>query len=131
MMAISLNTVSKVLKVSSVFAIATGLLDACLGTSMIPGLSGALATRSPVTALVDSQLRFLGTMWAGYGVMLWWASNDLHTRKVPLGLLGIVMFSGGIGRLLSCLKHGLGAPWVKVAIGIELVGPVALYILSN
>lgn len=68
-------------------------------------------------------------MWAGYGVMLWWTSNDLETRRMPLGLLGGIIFVGGLGRLLSGLSHGFSATWVQVATVAELLGPLAVYLL--
>jgi hypothetical protein len=105
-------------------------MDVCLGIDMINSISGPLPTRSPAVALVDSQIRFLGAMWAGYGMMLWWTSNDLETRRTPLGLLGAIMFLAGLGRLLSGLSHGFSATWVQVATAAELFGPVAMYSLG-
>ena len=85
---------------------------------------------SASTAVADSQIRFLGSVWAGYGVMLWWASNSLKTRRVPLALLGGIMFAGGLGRTLSALKHGFGAEWTRIALWAELIGPGALYLVG-
>ena len=121
---------SPTLKVFSIFAIVTGGLDASLGIGMFSGESAFSATKT-VMAIVDSQVRFLGTTWAGYGVMLWWASNDLRARQVPLALLGGIMTFGGIGRLLSSLQHGFGAGWIRVAMWFELIFPGALYVFGR
>ena len=117
------------LKVCSAFAITTGSLDAGLGIRML-GKESDFPTASPTTAFADSQFRFLGAMWAGYGVLLWWTSNDLQGRQIPLGLLGGVMLAGGVGRALSALKYGFSAPWVQVAMWVELLGPGVIYLLN-
>lgn len=105
-------------------------MDVCLGIGMINSISGPLPTGSPAIALVDSQIRFLGAMWAGYGVMLWWTSCDLQTRRTPQGLLAGIMFVGGLGRLASGLSHGFSVAWVQVTMLAELLGPVAIYLLG-
>lgn len=120
----------RTLKVCSVFAVATGSLDLCLGTSVLGG-SQVFAPGLPNTAIADSQIRFFGSVWAGYGVMMWWTSNDLKTRQVPLALLGGICFVAGLGRLASSFKHGFGAEWVRVAMWAELLGPGVLYAIGK
>ncbi|CAI7617785.1 unnamed protein product [Penicillium manginii] len=121
---------SRTLKACSIFAMITGTMDVCLGIGMIDSTLGPIPTGSVAMALVDSQIRFLGAMWAGYGVMLWWTSSDLETRRTPLGLLAGIMFVGGLGRLASGLRHGFSESWVQVAMLTELLGPVAMYSLG-
>ena len=105
-------------------------MDTILGTEMLGG-AAVLPAGLPSTAIADSQIRFFGSVWAGYGVMLWWTSNDLRTRQVPLVLLGGVCFVAGLGRMLSSFKHGFGATWVKVAMWAELLGPGVVYLLGR
>ncbi|GAM86221.1 hypothetical protein ANO11243_042330 [Dothideomycetidae sp. 11243] len=102
-----------------------GTLDVCLGIEMLGG-TAQFPAASPVTAITDSQVRFLGSAWAGWGVMLWWASNDVRGRQTPLALLGGVIFAGGIGRALSARRFGFGAQWIPVVMWVELLGPGAL-----
>ncbi|THC91133.1 hypothetical protein EYZ11_009403 [Aspergillus tanneri] len=94
------------LKACSMFAMLTGSMDVIFGADMITSAAGPLPLGSPAITLLDSQIRYLGAMWAGYGVMLWWTSNDLQTRKAPLDLLAGIMFVGGIGRLVSGMRAG-------------------------
>lgn len=118
------------LKIFATFAMFTGSLDIIGGhKTLIPASERSLLPRSTLATL-DNQLRFLGATWAGYGAMLWWASNDLQTRQVPLSLLGAVMFLAGIGRLTSGLSYGWAATWLKVAAGIELVIPPLMYLFG-
>jgi hypothetical protein len=120
--------VTGLLRTMSVFAIATGVVDVCLGASAIRD-ERSLPVAAPTTALVDSQLRYLGSSWAGYGAVLWWVTNDLAGRRRPLAILGAAMFLGGVGRFASFLTHGFSASWVQVAMWVELLGPGLVYLL--
>ncbi|KAK6079527.1 hypothetical protein SCUP234_05696 [Seiridium cupressi] len=122
--------ISQALKAFSIVSIATGSADVLFGIRMIATKPGESAPKPATVSLMDSQLRFLGAMWAGYGMILWWASNNLVSRRVPLAVLGGVMFLGGLGRAASGLSHGMAATWVKVATAVELVGPGLVYLLA-
>lgn len=111
------------------FAIATGVADAFIGSRMLEGLAGEpFSITSPVGAVADSQIRFLGSTWAGFGAMLWWVSNDVPARRTPLAILLGAFFLGGIGRSLSILAHGNATPLFISFIGIELIGPPAIWL---
>jgi hypothetical protein len=118
------------LKAFSIFSMTTGTVDVIGGHKLlIPASERALLPKSTLQ-LLDNQLRFLGATWGGYGAMLWWISNDLQTRQVPLAILGVVAFLAGIGRSISGVSLGWGAAWLKVAAGIELVVPPLIYLFA-
>lgn len=120
------------LKVGSAFAIATGTMDVLLGARTLENTSGVPFPINTVAAvLADSQLRFLGGIWAGYGMMLWWASNDLRTRRVPLAILGGVMMFGGIGRSISGALYGFSSSLIVGFTAIELLVPPAVWLFGN
>jgi hypothetical protein len=126
----SSSLLSTGLKVFSIFSMATGTADVIGGHKLlIPASERSLLPKSTLS-VVDNQLRFLGATWGGYGAILWWASNDLQARQAPLAVLGVVMFLAGVGRSLSGLSLGWGAPWLKVAAGIELVIPPLVYLFG-
>ena len=122
--------IPRTLKVCSAFAVLTGSLDICLGTAMLGG-DAVFAPGSPQTAIADSQIRFFGSVWAGYGIMLWWTSDDLKSRRTPLALLGGICLLAGIGRLVSGLKVGFGAEWTRIAMWAELLGPPLVYSIGR
>jgi hypothetical protein len=122
--------ISRTLKVCSAFAILTGSLDISLGTTMLGG-DAVFPPTSPQTAITDSQIRFFGSVWAGYGVMLWWTSNDLKARQTPLALLGGICLLAGVGRLVSGLKVGFGAEWTRIAMWVELLSPPLVYVIGR
>lgn len=82
---------------------------------------------SASSALANSQIRYLGGILAGSGAVVWWASNDILHRRVPLASVGLGVFAGGLGRWVAGVKHGFG-PKMKVVMWVELVVPVVLYL---
>lgn len=118
------------LKTSSAICATTGIIDLILGPNFLLKTCGAppLPSGHPV---VESQYRFFGGIWAGYGAMVWWASNDVKARRAPLALLGGIMILGGVGRLLAAWHHGFGEPLMAVFAGIEILGPVILGLLKQ
>lgn len=120
------------LKAFSLVSIATGSFDIFLGLEGIKALCEPLApTAIPATssfaALVDTQTRFFGAMWAGYGVMLWWTSNDVVNRRTPLALLAGILFVSGVGRAASALQYGFSAPWIQAITAIDVLAPFAMF----
>jgi Domain of unknown function (DUF4345) len=111
------------LRIFAVFAVVTGSLDLLFGGGLLVASGAVLATGSATDPLIDSQLRFLGAIWAGYGVMLWWTAGNLRSRMTPLAILSATMFVAGLGRTGSALLHGIPSPLVIVFIAIELIGP--------
>ncbi|KAH7260831.1 uncharacterized protein BKA55DRAFT_672672 [Fusarium redolens] len=118
------------LKLFAIFSMFTGTVDLIVGHKLIIPASERSLLPSPTLAFVDNQLRFLGAIWSGYGMILWWASSNLETRKVPLSLLGTAMFLAGVGRLTSGLSLGWGAPWLKIAAAAELIAPPLIYLFG-
>lgn len=120
------------LKAFSLFAIATGT------SATLKGLNSALSyfptistpsslVASPPSVLADSNYAYFGAMWAGYGGMLWWTSDDLRERKVPLAILGGFMVLGGVGRAFSAWRFGFSHGAAKVATVVEFVAPVLIW----
>ncbi|KAI1618380.1 hypothetical protein EDD37DRAFT_663188 [Exophiala viscosa] len=127
-----MSSLSNFLKGISLFSICTGTADVLLGASSVYNFSGhPFPVNSPAAVFIDSQLRFLGGMWAGWGVMMWWASNDLRSRRTPLALLGGIMAFSGTGRVISGLKHGFGSKVVAAAAAVELLVPAAIWLFSD
>ncbi|ETS62189.1 hypothetical protein PaG_03759 [Moesziomyces aphidis] len=70
------------LKLMSAFAMTTGLMDLVTGVGSLELITGvSLPADNRAAVFVDSQLRFLGGIWAGYGAMLWWASNNFFDEE--------------------------------------------------
>jgi hypothetical protein len=103
--------------VLALIPIATGII------SML-GLSDpiyASANLSP-NPLLDSNLRFFGGVWFGLGIAVIWLIPRIEQQTVLYRFLWIMIFLGGIGRLLSMAFAG--------APPIPFIGFTALEILG-
>lgn len=95
------------LKVAGAFAMVMGTLNCIIPTRMVSNTSKDLySPQTPAQVLADSHLRYWAGIWASTGAVLWWASDDLVARRVPLVLLGWGSILGGVGRVISGMKYG-------------------------
>lgn len=117
------------LKAMSTLALVTGLMDVCLGKDFVEQVTGPINASPEAVALIDSQMRYLGSIWAGYGSLLWWTSNNLQSRRHLLPFLGGSMLLGGVGRLVSGLSYGFAPPVMAFFTGLELVLPPLVWLL--
>ena len=122
-------SIPTILKGYAIFALLMGSANTALGNHML-GDSTLFKPKSAASALTDSQIRYLGSHFAATGAIVWWASNNLLERKVPLAIAGAGLFLGGLGRLRAGLKHGFGQN-TKVAMNIELILPTLMYIFGK
>lgn len=125
------TTISLVLKGLALFGMTTGSLNFLQGTDFLADQT-AFQPRTLSTALADNQLRYLGGVMAGTSTVVWWVSNDVAARQVPLALIAAGIVVGGLGRAVAASKHGsFGLGRMKAAMWIELVVPVAFYLYGK
>ena len=111
----------------------TGALNLGMGLRA-QGLIGAqLSPEGFRDPLLNSQIRFYGAIWFGFGVLLCVCLSDLNTYSSLLrGSLAIV-FLGGVGRVASLFQFGLptgtlGKAFVVAVTVIEIIGmPLLLW----
>ena len=123
------STIPTILKGCALFNLTMGTLNLTLGQTMLAD-SSVFHPGSPSSALADSQIRYLGGILAGSGAIVWWASNDIPRRQVPLAILGVGVFTGGCSRFLAGNKHGFG-PNMKTLMLVEMVVPMVVYLFGN
>ncbi|HKW82156.1 MAG TPA: DUF4345 domain-containing protein, partial [Burkholderiaceae bacterium] len=76
----------------------------------------------PAHALLDSNLRFLGGLWLVLGLSLFVLIPRIERETTLFRTLWLMIFAGGIGRLLSMLLVG-APPWPFIGFTLlELVG---------
>ncbi len=70
--------------------------------------------------ILDSQVRFLGTIWLGYGVLLCACARDLERYSGVLRGALFLVFLGGIARLASIAVVGIPdtAPGVLIIVTV-------------
>jgi Domain of unknown function (DUF4345) len=104
--------------------LAIGVFHIVGGVASVPGEAHAGAT-------VDSRERFYGVVFAAYGLAWLWAGRQ---RELPLALvrgLAVVLFLGGVARLLSFAVYGAPQWFQTVLLVVELVVPVVFVVLTH
>jgi len=103
---------------------------------IITGLIGMSGTSDPLYAgaglspniLLDSNLRFFAGLWFALGLAICWLIPRIETQTVLFRAIWIMIFFGGVGRLISVLFVGAPpAPFIGF-IALEIVG-APLFIL--
>jgi hypothetical protein len=82
-----------------------------------------------VNATIDSDMRFYAVLFAGFGVGLVWAAQDLDRRTPTVNVLGVLFFVGGLARLLAWLQTGAPNWFYIVMVPVELIIPVANWLI--
>ena len=78
--------------------------------------------------VLDSQNRFYGVVFMGFGALLFVCSSDVVKYATVLRItLGFVLL-GGVARVISIVLFGLPTPLVSGLILVELIGVPLLLI---
>ncbi|KAM0249262.1 hypothetical protein ACHAP5_002914 [Fusarium lateritium] len=78
-------------------------------------------------SMLDTNYRFLGAIFMGYGVMFGWTAYDIKARQLPLNILLAIGALGGIGRMISGATYGWGGSFARNAAIREVVFPALVY----
>ena len=107
------------------FAIVTGTGDVLAGARILEA-TGAELGSGGADPVLNSQIHYLGAMWAGFGASLWWCARDLRDRGGLLPLLMGAILVGGVGRIIAAVQYGPGPPLILFFIAVELLAPPAI-----
>ncbi|CAM5636074.1 hypothetical protein SAVIM338S_06151 [Streptomyces avidinii] len=110
--------------VMGVACVLIGLDHVLLGNAAIPGEASAGAT-------VDSFGRFMGAIFAGYGLAWIWAARRSPIPASAVRWLAGVFLLGAAGRLLSLAVHGWPHGFQVALTAIELVMPPLYFWLAD
>ena len=113
----------RVLWVVSTFVILTGLLDVFGGIEGLRTLDRYLP--GPYRT-IDTQMRFLGAIWLGFGVMLVRIIPTIEQQTSQFRFMMASIFLGGIGRVLSLITLGAPPAFFVGLMLLELLGAPAL-----
>lgn len=106
----------------------TGTMDIVLGAASLRLIDSPLPADILSEPVLDSQIRFFGAIWLGYGVCLWLAADEMAARPHWFRLLLGILFLSGIGRLVSALYVGLPSAPLVGGMVLELIG-VPLFLI--
>ena len=100
------------------------LIPLATGVLALMGVSDPLyrALGLPPDPMLDSNMRFFGGVWLGVGLSVLWLVPRLAAQVVLFRALWVMIFIGGLGRLISMFQVGLPPIPFMVVTGLELLG---------
>jgi hypothetical protein len=101
--------------------------------ALVPTLTGLLGMSGlsdpvyaslglPHDATLDSQLRFYNGVWLGLGLAAFWLLPRIERETTLFRFLWLMIFIGGIGRLLSLVLTGMPFPPLIGFTMLEIIG---------
>ncbi len=82
----------------------------------------------PADATLDSNMRFLAGVWLGLGLASWWLVPRITEQTVLFRFLWLMIFLGGIGRLVSMVSVGMPLTPLIAFTALEILGaPLFVY----
>lgn len=106
------------------------LVPLLTGLIGLTGLQDPLykALNLPADATLDSNLRFYSGVWFGLGLAAFWVASRLEHEKVLFQALWLMIFLGGLGRLISLLLAGMPFKPFIGFMALEVLGaPLFIY----
>jgi hypothetical protein len=116
-----MKNLSMIVKLLCLIPLLTGAMDLLVGANAFQTLGAALPAETLKEPNLNSQIRFFGAIWLGFGVLLWRASHDLKANASSFYWLCAILILSGVGRLISALQFGWPAPPLIGAMVVELV----------
>ena len=75
---------------------------------------------------LDSQFRFLSTWYLGLTFIVWWMIPNIEKHTTLFRIICIVVFIGGLSRLLAMNHSGLPEIRFIIVLILELLFPVLI-----
>lgn len=105
-------------RVTGTACIAIGAVQLLGGVRGEPGMTGDATT--------DSHVRFMGPVFAGYGLGWLDAANADEPDAGRMRVLAALMAAGGVGRLVTRASLGRPHRFHDLLLAIELAAPVVV-----
>lgn len=105
-----------------------GVAHVVLGPASDVQLGARLPPAVLADAVLDSQNRFYGMTFVGYGALVLLSLRDLDRYANVFRVVLAFIALGGVARLISVAQRGLPPPPVLALIGVEMLGvPLVLW----
>ncbi len=112
---------------------ALGAVPVATGVLTMLGLSDPIYSSAgiPANALLDSNLRFFGGLWLVLGLAVYWLVPRIEKETALFRALWLMIFVGGIGRLISMVFMGQPPlPFIGFTV-LEVVGAPAFIVWQS
>jgi L-lactate permease len=87
---------------------------------LVTGAAGMDVADPAAAALLDNKLRFLYAIWFSVGVLLLAMLPRIEQHTFATRFIGLAVFLGGVGRLVSVLVVGAALPRLWASMVVEL-----------
>ena len=125
------TTLAMVLKVFCIVPFLTGAADLFGGTWILAQAGASVPAEAAVDPIINSQIKFWGAIWLGYGAALWWVSGDPSDRAAMLRILLATLFVSGLARALSFALFGSPGAVLTGAMVLEIVGSAVMWLWQS
>jgi hypothetical protein len=116
-----MGKLERAIQVLAVAAVVTGMIDFALGARAAALLGAELSADALRDPVLNSQIRFFGATWMGYGAFTYLASTDLEKYSALLTWVVAAVALGGVGRVIGLIELAPPAPPIYALIVIEIV----------
>jgi hypothetical protein len=84
-------------------------------------LGAAMVNDAGANLSADSHFRYLSGLLLAIGLAFWWMVPRIERHTASVRLLTVLVFVGGLGRLLGLVMHGIPGPPMLGGLVMELV----------
>ncbi len=121
------------LGVLKTFTAILGLVPVLTGLATMLGVHDPIyqGLGLPADPLLDSNLRFLGGVWLGLGLVVLWIVPRILSHVVLFRVAWLMIFLGGTGRLASLFLVGLPPVPFIAFTALEIIGAPAFVLWHN
>ncbi len=118
-------------RITALIAILVGALHGLFGIATVPHLGAATSDSAIGKIVLDSQDRFYGASFMGYGALLLLYLSDPARYRLVFQIVAAAVFVGGCARVLGFALHGAPPAQVLGLLAIELIFPPLLVFLEQ
>jgi hypothetical protein len=122
---------SILVKGAAAICLVVGGWHALVGIGTLPWLGALPPPSGPWIATLDSQDRFYGGAFMGYGAILLAYLREPGRFRPMFQIVAGVVLLGGLARLIAVALHGWPPPLVVSLLAIELIAPPVLLFLER
>lgn len=117
-----MNALRRVVRIFCLLPLVTGSLDLVQGVRVLRPAGAVIPDRVADDPALNSQIKFLGAIWLGYGPTLWRVNADPRANAGLFRLLLGIFFLSGVGRAAAAVQFGRpGRPFTGAMV-LELLG---------
>ena len=116
-----------VLRLFCIVPFLTGAADLFGGTWILAQAGASVPADVATDPIINSQIKFWGVIWLGFGAAIWWVAGDPRTRAPMLRILLATLFVSGMARALSFALYGSPGGLLTGAMILEIFGSIGMW----